>query len=192
MAFLFSSVVADEEDPPPRGKAATINIITEPPNSDVFLGGEQLGKSPIKDMQVKSGRQTLVVIDQGFELVNKRVNIWPGNDSRNNFDFSTKIPKGHVKVTTTPTQCLIFVDGEQSDKTDGAELVIHNLDAGDHVISAQCSNRRSAEALVNEQSISPQVRRAILLIWPSTTPCRRFRKLAINLCPYTSEMLRLR
>jgi len=149
MAFLFSSVVADEEDPPPRGKAATINIITEPPNSDVFLGGEQLGKSPIKDMQVKSGRQTLVVIDQGFELVNKRVNIWPGNDSRNNFDFSTKIPKGHVKVTTTPTQCLIFVDGEQSDKTDGAELVIHNLDAGDHVISAQCSNRRSAEALVN-------------------------------------------
>ena len=136
MAFLFSSVVADEEDPPPRGKAATINIITEPPNSDVFLGGEPLGKSPIKDHQVKSGRQTLVVIDQGF-------------DSRNNFDFSTKIPKGHVKVTTTPSKCLIFVDGEQSDKTDGAELVIHNLDAGDHVISAQCSNRRSAEALVN-------------------------------------------
>ncbi len=75
MAFLFTSVVADEEDPPPRGKAATINIITEPPNSEVFLGGEPLGKSPIKDMQVKSGRQTLVVIDQGFELVNKRVNI---------------------------------------------------------------------------------------------------------------------
>ena len=148
MAFLFTTVVADEEDPPPRGKAATINIITDPPNSDVFLGGESLGKSPIKELQVKSGRQTLVVIDQGFELVNKRVNIWPGTDSRNNFDFSTKIPKGHVKVTTNPPRCIIFVDGEQSDKTDGAELVIRNLDAGDHMIRAQCNNRRSAEALV--------------------------------------------
>ena len=148
MAFLFTTAVADEEDPPPRGKAATINIITEPPNSEVFLGGEPLCKSPIKDREVKSGRQTLVVIDQGFELVNKRVNIWPGKDSRNNFDFGTKIPKGHIKITTNPPRCLIFVDGEQADKTDGAELVVHNLDAGDHMVRAQCSNRKSAEALV--------------------------------------------
>ena len=148
MAFLFTTVVADEEDPPPRGKAATINIITEPPNSDVFLGGEPLGKSPIKDKEVKSGRQTLVVIDQGYELVNQRVNIWPGQDKRNNFDFGTKIPKGHIKVTTKPGKCLIYVDGENSDKTDGAPLTIHNLDAGDHVVRAECSNRKSAEALV--------------------------------------------
>ena len=148
LAFLFTTAVADEEDPPPRGKSAIVNIITEPPNSDVFLGGEPLGKSPIKDKEVKSGRQTLVVIDQGFELVNKRVNIWPGKDSRNNLDFSTKIPKGNIKITTNPPRCLIFVDGEQADKTDGAELVVRSLDAGDHVVRAQCSNRKSAEALV--------------------------------------------
>ncbi|ACX74915.1 hypothetical protein FSU_1783 [Fibrobacter succinogenes subsp. succinogenes S85] len=148
MAFLFTTAVADEEDPPPRGKSAIVNIITEPPNSDVFLGGEPLGKSPIKDKEVTSGRQTLVVIDQGFELVNKRVNIWPGKDSRNNFDFSTRIPKGHVKITTNPPRCRIYVDGELSDKTDGAELVVRNLDAGDHVIRAECSNRKSAETLV--------------------------------------------
>lgn len=147
VAFLFTSAVADD-DPPPRGKAATVNIITNPPNSDVYLGGELLGKSPIENLSVKSGRQTLVVIDQGYELVNQRVNIWPGQDKRNNFDFGTKIPKGHIKVTTNPPRCLIFVDGEQADKTDGAELVVHNLDAGDHVVRAQCSNRKSAEALV--------------------------------------------
>lgn len=147
VAFLATSAIADE-DPPPRGKAATINIITEPPNSDVFLGGEPLGKSPIENVSVKSGRQTLVVIDQGFELVNQRVNIWPGNDSRNNFNFGTKIPKGNIKVTTIPGKCIIFVDGDNSDKTDGAPLTIHNLDAGDHVVRAECSNRKSAEALV--------------------------------------------
>ena len=107
VAFLVTSAVADD-DPPPRGKAATITIITNPPNSDVFLGGEPLGKSPIENASVKSGRQTLVVIDQGYELVNQRVNIWPGNDKRNVFDFGTKIPKGAIKVTTIPGKCLIL------------------------------------------------------------------------------------
>ncbi|MCQ2106274.1 MAG: PEGA domain-containing protein [Fibrobacter sp.] len=148
MAFLFTTAIADDDDPPPRGKNAVINIITNPPNSDVYLGGEPLGKSPIENVTVKSGRQTLVVIDQGYELVNQRVNVWPGNDKRNNFDFGTKIPKGNIKVTTIPGKCLIYVDGDNSDKTDGAPLTIHNLDAGDHVVRAECSNRKSAEALV--------------------------------------------
>ncbi|MCQ2055287.1 MAG: PEGA domain-containing protein [Fibrobacter sp.] len=148
VAFLFTAAVADD-DPPPRDKPAVVNIITNPPNSEVYLGGELLGKSPIENFSVKSGRQTLVVIDQGYELVNQRVNVWPGNDKRNNFDFGTKIPKGHIKVTTKPGKCIIFVDGDQADKTDGAPLTIHNLDAGDHMVRAECSNRKSAEALVN-------------------------------------------
>ena len=147
VAFLFTAAVADE-DPPPRGKSASVTIITNPPNSDVYLGGELLGKSPIENLQVKSGRQTLVVIDQGYELVNQRVNVWPGQDKRNHFDFGTKIPKGNIKVSTKPGKCLIYVDGENSDKTDGAPLTIHNLDAGDHVVRAECSNRKSAETLV--------------------------------------------
>lgn len=147
VAFLATAAVADD-DPPPRGKPASVTIITNPPNSDVYLGGEMLGKSPIENMSVQSGRQTLVVIDQGYELVNQRVNIWPGNDKRNTFDFGTKIPKGNIKVTTIPGKCLIYVDGDNSDKTDGAPLTIHNLDAGDHVVRAECSNRKSAETLV--------------------------------------------
>jgi len=151
VAFIFTSANATDcngDEPPARGKNAIVNIITEPPNSDVFLGGEPLGKSPIENVTVKSGRQTLVVIDQGFELVNKRVNIWPGKDNCNDFNFGTKIPKGHIKVSTNPGKCIIFVDGDQADKTDGAPLTIHNLDAGDHVVRAECSNRKSAEALV--------------------------------------------
>ena len=147
VAFLFASAIADD-DPPPRNKPATVTIITNPPNSEVYLGNELLGKSPIENMQVQSGRQTLIVIDQGYELVNQRVNVWPGKDKRNTFDYGTKIPKGHIEVTTIPGKCLIYVDGENSDKTDGAALTIHNLDAGDHLVRAECSNRKSAEMLV--------------------------------------------
>ncbi|MCF0216444.1 MAG: PEGA domain-containing protein [Fibrobacteraceae bacterium] len=145
VAFLTMSAFADE-DPPPRGKPATVTIITNPPNSDVYLGGELLGKSPIENMKVTSGRQTLVVIDQGFELVNERVNVWPGKP--NKFDYGTKIPKGNIKISTKPGKCIIYIDGDNADKTDGAPLTIHNLDAGDHVVRAECSNRKSAEALV--------------------------------------------
>jgi len=149
MAFLFTTAVADEEDPPPRGKSATINVITEPPNCEVYLGGELLiGKSPIENAQVKSGRQTIVVFYNGIELVNKLVNVWPGNDSRNNFDFTPKIPKGSIRITTNPPRCIIFVDGEQADPTDGAELVVHDLDAGGHMVRAQCGSSKSVEALV--------------------------------------------
>ncbi|MCQ2102625.1 MAG: PEGA domain-containing protein [Fibrobacter sp.] len=152
MAFLFTNVNAkeceDPDNPPPRGKDAVVNIVTNPPNSDVYLGGEYLGKSPIVNMKVKSGRQDFKVQDQGFDLVSKRVNIWPGNDECNKMDYGTTIPKGHIKVTTNPGKCIIFVDGDQADKTDGAPLTIHNLDAGDHVVRAECSNRKSAETLV--------------------------------------------
>ena len=100
VAFLFASAIADD-DPPPRNKPATVTIITNPPNSDVYLGNELLGKSPIENKQVMSGRQTLIVIDQGYELVNQRVNVWQGNDKRNTFDYGTKIPKGNIEVTTS-------------------------------------------------------------------------------------------
>ena len=151
VAFLSAYAFATEcdgDEPPPRDKPAVVNIVTEPPNSDVFLGGEPLGKSPITNLNVKSGRQTLVVIDQGYELVNKRVNIWPGKDKCNDFDFGTKIPKGHVKITTVPGKCNVYVDGDLADKTDGAPLTVHNLEAGDHVIRAECNNRKAAEELV--------------------------------------------
>lgn len=148
ITISFSAVAAMAEEPPPRDQPANVTILTEPPNSEVYLGGELLGKSPIENRSVKSGRQTLIVVDQGYELVNQRVNIWPGNDKRNSFNFGTVIPKGNIEVTTLPGKCIIYVDGDNADKTDGAPLTVHNLDAGDHMIRAECNNGRAAEKLV--------------------------------------------
>lgn len=147
VAFLFTAAVADE-DPPPRGKPAIVNIITEPPNSDVYLGNEYLGKSPIINRSVNSGRQNLKVQDQGYDLVSERVNIWPGKDKRNDFNFGTQIPKGTIKITTKPGVCNIFIDGDLVDQTDGGALTVKNMEAGDHVVRAECNNRRSAEDMV--------------------------------------------
>ena len=144
VAFLAFMAVAEE--PPPRGGVGKVTIITDPPNSQVFLGGEDLGRSPIIEREFKSGRHTLVVIDQGFELINERFNVWP--NKVNTFGGKTVIPKGHIRITTTPAKCIIYVDGEHSDQTGGAALTVRNLDAGDHVVRAECSNRKSVEELV--------------------------------------------
>lgn len=147
LCATFASAGDDDADnPPPRGGEGTVTIITEPPNSDVFLGGENLGKSPIEKRKFKSGRYTLIVVDQGYELVNQRFNVWPDKD--NVYNGKTTIPKGNIKVTTIPAKCVIYVDGDNADKTDGAPLTVHNLNAGDHTVRAECNNRRSAETLV--------------------------------------------
>jgi len=124
---------------PPRGKKAVMTVITEPANSDVYLGGKFLGKSPITEMTVKSGRQNLVIVDQGYELVNVRFNVWP--DSNNTYNARTVIPKGTIDVSTNPPKCQIYVDGEMADFTDGAALTIKNLDAGDHLVGAKCGGK---------------------------------------------------
>jgi hypothetical protein len=58
------------------------------------------------------------------------------------------IPKGHVEITTKPGKCYIYVDGDNADRTDGAPLTVNNLDAGDHLLRAECNNGRSVEQLV--------------------------------------------
>jgi len=136
----------DDVKVPPRKGMGKVSITTDPPNSDVYLGGELLGKSPIVEKPFKAGRHTLVVVDQGHELVNERFNVWP--DSVNVFNAKTVIPKGHIEVTTNPPKCVIYVDGDNADKTDGAALTVKNLDAGDHVVRAECSNGKSGEELV--------------------------------------------
>jgi hypothetical protein len=141
MFLGVSTFAQDDADMkvPARGKKGRIQVITDPPNSDVYLGGKFLGKSPINDMVVQTGRQTLVVVDQGYELVNVRFNVWP--DSLNVYNARTVIPKGGIEVTTIPSKCYITIDGESADYTDGSSLLVKNLDAGDHTVGAKCGNK---------------------------------------------------
>lgn len=143
---VFAQGSGDDVKVPPRKGKGKVTIITDPPNSDVYLGGELLGKSPIENKSFKAGRHTLVVVDQGHELVNERFNVWP--DSVNVYSAKTVIPKGNIEVTTIPSKCAIYIDGDMADKTDGAALTVKNLDAGDHMVRAECGGNKVGEELV--------------------------------------------
>lgn len=147
VVLLFSVVNAQEDlgfEVPPRGGEGTVVVKTDPPGSIVYLGGEELGKTPL-ETKFRSGRHDLLVIDQGQELVSTRFNVWP--DSVNAYKTETVMPFGHVQVTTVPSKCDIYVDGDLADGTDGSYLTIRNLDEGSHTVKAVCG-RKSKEVLV--------------------------------------------
>jgi hypothetical protein len=147
LMLVFSvSAFADDDDFAPRGGTGTITIITNPPNSDIFLDGDSLGKSPIVKRKFRSGPLRLVVIDQGKELINTRFNVWPNKE--NKFEGATIMPHGTVKITTNPNKCRVLMDGEYADRTDGGPLTLNSVDAGDHTIGADCPGKKTFEELI--------------------------------------------
>jgi len=138
MLALSVSVFAQDDDEKlaPRGGTGTVTITTDPPNSDVYLDGEYLGKSPIIERKFRTGPLKLIVQDQNKDLVNVRFNVWP--NKKNVYEAKTVMPIGRIKVTTVPSKCNIYLDDEIADRTEGSELTINTVDAGDHTIGAEC------------------------------------------------------
>jgi len=146
LLFSISVFADDDENFAPRGGTGYVTIITNPPNSYVYLDGDSLGKSPIIKRQFRSGPLKLIVIDQGKELINTRFNVWPNKD--NKFEGSTVMPAGTIKITTNPNKCRITLDGEYADRTDGGPLTLNSVDAGDHKVGAECPGKKAYEVLV--------------------------------------------
>lgn len=140
----FSSLFAEDKIPP-RGGEGTVTFDIKPAGSTVYLDGEEIGKTPIKNLKFRSGRFDLTVMDQDQELISKRFNVWP--DKENVYEGKTVMPFGNIKVTTNPDRCTIYIDGEHASGTAGSALNIGRLDVGDHVVKAECM-RRTLDAIV--------------------------------------------
>ena len=85
------SVFAEEEAIPERGGEGTVNIILKPAGSTVYLDGEEIGKSPIKNLKFRSGRHDLTVLDQEQELIAEEL-----KNSGKPDDIAQKISLGKI------------------------------------------------------------------------------------------------
>ena len=130
---LVVVLAQDGDSVPPRGKQGRIHIATNPPNATAYLGGENLGVTPI-DTPFQTGRHTLTVILNGEELIRQRVNIWP--DSTTVIEKGLVMPYGSLKITTDPIKCncIVYIDSLDVGSTQGAPLTINNIRSGSRAI----------------------------------------------------------
>ncbi len=141
---------------PPRGGTGSIEVLTEPEKAIAYLGGQKLGKTPV-EASFASGRYTLTILLDGEELVNERVNIWPGQ--KTTIEKKLVLPYGSIELTTIPSRCNVLIDGEDATGTDGAPLTINNVEAGVRLLKVSCG-KKSKEVEVDvlgEQTVKVTV-----------------------------------
>ena len=119
---------------PPRGKKGKVTITTTPAKATVYLGGVELGESPIENHEFKSGRHDLTIMLRGEELVRTRFNVWP--DKNNTFDKKLVMPYGSIIVDVNKV-AKVYVDGEYMAQTEGGPLTINNVEEGPHILKVQ-------------------------------------------------------
>lgn len=141
LALTFGFANAEEEPAiPERGGEGTVSILIDPPGATVYLGGEELGKTPIKNVKFKSGRHDLTVIDQEQELISTRFNVWPGK--HNEYAGKTVMPFGSLKLDAPSRykNCNVYINEELAGKV-GAGVNVGRLDVGDNVLKLDCRKK---------------------------------------------------
>lgn len=156
LALVSFSQLFAEEPIPERGGEGTVTLDIKPAGSIVYLGGEEIGKTPIKNLKFRSGRHDLTVMDQGQELIATRFNVFPNKE--NVYEAKTTMPFGVVEVTTVPSSCEVHVDGEHASGTAGAALKIGRLDVGDHFIEVKCGRRKLSSIVTVEGEKTTKVK----------------------------------
>ncbi len=138
--LLFSSLAFTQEDDgsdmevPERGGTGQVTVITTPSKAKVYLGGEEIGITPIEEKSFPSGRHDLTIMLQGEELVSKRVNVWPNKTTK--IEETLVMPYGTVIVSGAPNNTRIQIDDVDVGKTEGGPLTINNVQQGDHILKA--------------------------------------------------------
>jgi len=148
---------SSNQNPPPRGQRGKISITTTPSKAVVYLAGQNLGKTPIEEMEVNSGRHDLTIMLEGEELVRERVNIWPNQTLV--LDKKLILPYGSLTITTTPSKAKVFIDGENVGQTSGAPLTVNNIQAGTRILKVT-AGKKSKEMQVEikgEETLSLEI-----------------------------------
>ena len=144
---------------PPRGGHGRIKILTKPEKAQAYMGGVNLGLTPV-DAEFESGRHTLTVMLDGEEIIHQRVNIWP--DSTTTIDRTLRIPFGNLVIRPNQlgTNYQVFVDSQLvGEPSNNGIMTLRRLNVGLRTIRV-VSGKHSGEYEVvirPEQSVDLEV-----------------------------------
>lgn len=89
---------------------ATIQVETgEEKDALVFIDGHYAGKTPLEKADVASGRHSISITKEGFEKINKALNLKKDSVSKYAFELKKIDKKGLLSVTSTPEGASVYL-----------------------------------------------------------------------------------
>jgi len=125
-----NTTVPDVELIPADG---VLTVNTKPANAAVILDGEYRGNTPLTLNIVPNKAQSLQVYKAGFRLSEQKITLNP--DQREAKDLALKADLVAVKVTVSPQDAFVYVDGVKQGQ--GSQTL--NLNTLPHTISVRKS-----------------------------------------------------
>lgn len=104
-----------------------LSIKTKPSGVNIFLDGENIGKTPHMVKKIEPGVHTLGLSKKGYQDVNKR--IFVKKDETTRIFESMKLQVGSISISATPRNSTIYLDGTYRGVTPKS---IASIPAGEH------------------------------------------------------------
>ena len=98
-----------------RPKPARLTVYSDPPGAEVYVNGDLLGKTPVRDHELAPGRYNIIVLKEGYEPYERNVTLNPDQDYSINAKLEYTMSR--LVVKSEPEGASVFVNGELIGKT---------------------------------------------------------------------------
>ncbi|MCF6149999.1 MAG: PEGA domain-containing protein [Candidatus Kuenenia sp.] len=118
----------------------------------VYLGGEEIGTTPLSNIEVKPGIRELVINAKNYKELRTQLEI-EGLGNRQSFTFALVPGWAEVKIQTLPPAAKVFIDGVNM----GESPLTLKLAEGSYQLEISAEHFKTWETQLDIQAGQPQV-----------------------------------
>jgi hypothetical protein len=115
---------------------STVDVATEPSDAAIAIDGKPVGRRPLKNHPLGTGRHTLEVSKEGFIKQSQSFSLLLG-DSQSFTVVLKPVPKASIDVVMEPGDAIVRIDGKQ---VSTGPVFNYEVDPGDHEVEITREN----------------------------------------------------
>jgi hypothetical protein len=112
--------------------AGSISIESEPAKASIFIDGKEFGRTPAMRKSIDHGKHEVEVRMEGYKVWSKIVNLKAGKEKL--LTATLQIMSGVIRVESTPTKAMIYLDGEDVGTTPD---ILRSVAPGTHEVKVK-------------------------------------------------------
>lgn len=132
--------------------SATLNLTSDPDEARVFIDGEAVGRTPMRDLGVRPGERVVRLEHRFHDPVAQRLDTGRGAVRDVHIDFAPAT--GSLEIVSNPRGAQLVVNGEKLE--DASPVLLSPFPTGAHEVSATIHGRQLktqiAEVLPRQQT----------------------------------------